>query len=547
MFSGPPDQCLAMIHRKRKKKPPDPSPSLFDLNLCPNRAPILFSGLLFLPVPNLGSHVPAGTRSSVTTSIPNYLSSPASLYLELPASICPVRFPSLSDRCSVWRVMMLTQLNIGVSAPDLEASICLFALLVRSVYPEVDSTGLLSPSGLGSFWGQRGDAYVSIVQLVPVLVRLRVLILLGASILKIAHRIDPFTGHLRRIASRSALGASYCHNWPDRSVCIASCGLLALSQSQVSYSLSLLFFLVLMDFFWPLHLYALQSISSQFRVWWTGVPRFTWPWSSLRIIWLVDVAVLAATESWLCPLHTGTSHVFTVDTLVSPYFPVGVSLLFLRCLLYYPYCLNITLYCFDLPGGCGPWLQLNVFLDYLCWIFVNLVHYTLRLLIVMNCANSFSFQPLPWRPHSKNCLGQHVNMLRLPLWMFDQPILGGWNILCLIFYPVSECFLAEKLANIFAYPLSWLSSYPLLSLSQACKHAHEHVLLFTCCCWHLDPLPRLRDEVKEEYPSVYDDNFSETHYFCLLSCLPPLLCCYISDHLKHLSVSDLWAEQRTTL
>ena len=161
------------------------------------------------------------------------------------------------------------------------------------------------------------------------------------------------------------------------------------------------------------------------------------------------------------------------------------------------------------------------------------------------CALTFSSQPPPWRPSSKKCLGQHVNRLRLHLWMFDQPLLGGWTILCLIFFPGPACLLAENLVNIFASPLSWTFSYPLLSLSQACKHAQEHVFVFTCC-WHLDPLPRLRDEVKEECPIVYEENFSETNYSCLLSCLS-LFFCYISAHQQLPSIHDLSAEPWTTL
>uniref|UniRef100_A0A7C9AK60 Uncharacterized protein n=1 Tax=Opuntia streptacantha TaxID=393608 RepID=A0A7C9AK60_OPUST len=227
-----------MNPKQRKKEPPDPSPSLFDLNLCPCRVPILFSGLLFLPVPNLGLHDLEGTRSSDIASIPTYLSSPASLYLELSACTCPGLFPSLSDRRSVWRVMMLIQLKFGVFAPDLEASIFLLALLVRSVYSEVDSPSLHSPSGLGCLWGKSGGVSVSIVRLVPASGRSRVSLFLGASILEIAHRFAPFAGHSRRLASRSALGASCCHNWPARSVCIASCSLTVLSQSQMFLELA---------------------------------------------------------------------------------------------------------------------------------------------------------------------------------------------------------------------------------------------------------------------------------------------------------------------
>jgi len=142
----------------------------------------------------------------------------------------------------------------------------------------------------------------------------------------------------------------------------------------------------------------------------------------------------------------------------------------------------------------------------------------------------------------------------------------------------SEWLLAAILVSNFAAPLSWTFSYPLLSLSRACKHAQEHVAMHICCCWHLDLLPRLRDEVKEECPIVYEDNLSETksyclmpclsqfywcytsgyqqtpsiydlkaHYLCLLPCPPHLFCWYITAHHQHLSAPELLAESRTTL
>ena len=175
MFSGPLDHCFAMNPKKRKKEPPDPSPSLFgslfggripsslamsliyaesssrrasytDLNLYHCSVNFLFSGLLFLPILDLGLHVLEGTRSSVSvgscdwpslrcrakpsapTSTPNCLSSLASLCLNLPACNWPFLFPSRSgrhpvatssgqlgrSRLSEWRVMVLIQPNFGV-------------------------------------------------------------------------------------------------------------------------------------------------------------------------------------------------------------------------------------------------------------------------------------------------------------------------------------------------------------------------------------------------------------------------------------------------
>ena len=152
-----------------------------------------------------------------------------------------------------------------------------------------------------------------------------------------------------------------------------------------------------------------------------------------------------------------------------------------------------------------------------------------------------------WWHYSKYCMGQHVNMPRLPLWRFDQPLLGGWNSLYLLFVHEAECLIVEKVINTFVASLSWTFPYLLLSLSQADKHALEHVSIITCCCGHLAPLPRLRDEVKEECPIVYDENLSETLYFCLLHWLPPLFCSYVAAHQHHGSVPDLLAELRTTL
>jgi len=115
------------------------------------------------------------------------------------------------------------------------------------------------------------------------------------------------------------------------------------------------------------------------------------------------------------------------------------------------------------------------------------------------------------------------------------------------FLPGSACLLAEILVSIFAATLSWAFSYPLLSLSRACKHAQAHVALYTCCCWHLDPLPRLRDEVKEECPIVYEDNLSETKSSCSLPSLAPFYWCYISGQQQIPSLYDLLTELRHTL
>ena len=158
-----------------------------------------------------------------------------------------------------------------------------------------------------------------------------------------------------------------------------------------------------------------------------------------------------------------------------------------------------------------------------------------------------SIPPSPWRHYPQNCQDQHVNMLWLHLCMIDQPICGGWPILCISLFLGSACLLAELLVSNFASYLSWAFSYSLLSLSRACKHAQEHVALGTCCCWHLDLLPRPRDEVKEECPIVYEDNLSETKAYYLAPCLPLILWCYFLSHQQNLSVCDLMTETWHTL
>jgi len=158
----------------------------------------------------------------------------------------------------------------------------------------------------------------------------------------------------------------------------------------------------------------------------------------------------------------------------------------------------------------------------------------------VHCATPFSFQPPTWRHHSQIWLGQSVN----------KPREQSQNFLCLIFYYESENFFAEKLTIYFVYPLSWTSFYHWLSLSQAGKHAHEHVILYTCDCWHLDHWPRLRDEVKEECSAVYDELLSETQFFCLFFCpcvCPSPLLCSITAHHNNFSASKLLVELGNTV
>jgi len=113
-------------------------------------------------------------------------------------------------------------------------------------------------------------------------------------------------------------------------------------------------------------------------------------------------------------------------------------------------------------------------------------------------------------------------MLRVHLSMPDQTLFGGWAFLCIMI------FLDDHFVAILGFPLSWTFSYVLLSLSLACKYAHEHVLLDTCFCWHLAFLPRLRDEVKEKYRIVYEDTLSETKSSIFMTFLLVFFWCYFS-------------------
>ena len=137
-------------------------------------------------------------------------------------------------------------------------------------------------------------------------------------------------------------------------------------------------------------------------------------------------------------------------------------------------------------------------------------------------------------------------MLWLDIWFLEQPLFGGWTGLCILCFHGSACFLTEKLIYKIVYPWSRASSYFLLSLSRACRYAQQYVNLNTCCCWHLDPMLRLRDEVKVECLFVYDEYFSETELACLMPCLFPPYCDYCPAHHQiircHEHITELWIQ-----
>jgi len=112
--------------------------------------------------------------------------------------------------------------------------------------------------------------------------------------------------------------------------------------------------------------------------------------------------------------------------------------------------------------------------------------------------------PLSLRLFSNLCLDQHGLMLCLHLSMHAHPLLGGWFNLC------SLTVLDDHSVLRSGYPLLWHLFPSLLSLFLACKYAQEHGHLCTCCCWRLDCLLQVRDEVKGKCLIVYDDCLSET-------------------------------------
>uniref|UniRef100_A0A7C8ZT14 Uncharacterized protein n=1 Tax=Opuntia streptacantha TaxID=393608 RepID=A0A7C8ZT14_OPUST len=71
--------------------------------------------------------------------------------------------------------------------------------------------------------------------------------------------------------------------------------------------LPLLSLIVLMDYFRALYSTALQSIIFGTCVCWNGLLRFTRPWSSLGLSWLVGAEVPDVTEFWFYSLQFGTS------------------------------------------------------------------------------------------------------------------------------------------------------------------------------------------------------------------------------------------------
>ena len=118
-----------------------------------------------------------------------------------------------------------------------------------------------------------------------------------------------------------------------------------------------------------------------------------------------------------------------------------------------------------------------------------------------------SIQPPAWRLSFLSYLEQHVNMLSLHPWMPDHPLMGDRTTLWLYSPHETALLVADLFVSIFV--LHWTSSYWLLSLTLACKHAHDFVGLPTGWCWQLVLVPSLRDEGKEKCPIVNEEIFFE--------------------------------------
>ena len=186
---------------------------------------------------------------------------------------------------------------------------------------------------------------------------------------------------------------------------------------------------------------------------------------------------------------------------------------------------SLLLLLFDLT--LVKWVQLSYLVSISCYL-VCCLHLSVSpvlpiSLILFGCVHRVSLyhtSPLSLIPSGCIfCMGMYNCVVII--------ILSAWiRNVCNKLLHGSEWLLAEILVSNFASPLSWTFSSPLLSLSRACKYAQEHVAMYTCCCWHLDLLPRLRDEVKEECPIAYEENLSETNYCCLMPCLSQFYWCY---------------------
>uniref|UniRef100_A0A7C9EKY9 Uncharacterized protein n=1 Tax=Opuntia streptacantha TaxID=393608 RepID=A0A7C9EKY9_OPUST len=275
-------------------------------------------------------------------------------------------------------------------------------------------------------------------------------------------------------ASRSALVATWCHNWPAPSVGIASCSSIDLSPNQVCSFLPLLFIIVLMESLWNSYSKTLHGIIPPPCVRWTGVPRFPWLWVSLCLIWSVGTAVLADSVPWFSDLHTGCSKLcrlvdwvlifqgyglvfsqrrpagsvglglndFKMDILAFNAFTVGASVSIFRLLLFNLYCLGITtLLYWPTWMMCSLVLAHGKCFDYHYWIAVTLIHYSLRMLVVLISWYLRNFHVDQWGSwvflacfHLDQCIygiGLHLWMIVLQCFVFWLSL--AWVAVCIAY------------------------------------------------------------------------------------------------------------------
>ena len=372
-----------MTYRKRKKKPPDPKHPSFVSPLAPSLP-------VGLPFPMLGFWF----RAPAFPPRCSFVASGSSA-----VSISPrVCFPLQSGLGIQSKFGWVSLLPFG--GPRSALAVCSWqdwplcpgrwTLLSSSTRRPLLSAGIRRP----------------LVQFVLALVRARVLFSLEAP--------------------RSALVATWCHNWQAPSVGIASCSSIVLSLNQVCSFLPLLFIIVLMESLWNSYSKTLHSIIPHSCVRWTGVPRLPWPWVSLCLIWSVGLCL----------------NDFKMDILAFNDFTVGASVSIFRLFLSNLYCLGITTLLYW-----PTWMMCSLvpahgkFFDYHYWIAVTSSHYALRMLFVLSSWYLRNFHVDLWGSwvflacfHLDQCIyviGLHLWMLVLQCSVFWLYL--AWVAVCIAY------------------------------------------------------------------------------------------------------------------
>jgi len=133
-------------------------------------------------------------------------------------------------------------------------------------------------------------------------------------------------------------------------------------------------------------------------------------------------------------------------------------------------------------------------------------------LILVLCSSITFVQSLPLRPSCVTYLAQHGSMCsryRMYSVIDDHSSKGGWYLLIMMTLSSSLSVLWIKHTLFWGIPSLWIS---LLQVSPCAQ------MLGTLClriCWHWALFLNDWDEVKGQYPLVYEDEFTETSFFCL--------------------------------